>query len=238
MADYLRRVQEQFPEAKKGFLVTGKVLHVLTEKGLSNENTLFGVSTCPDEINRAVTQFGNYFGKTFNLGGLAGIPFTGMTGFGAYSHHPSEGGTLFILYASHVGINIEGDLGSCNRVGQSHHSSSCGSAVGAYNTLLNDAEYQHEEPFDLQQTYVVNLVRNHLGKIKGAENPMKELAEVVYQDAKKRIEQVIAGYDGPIVLLGGIQINTPNGSPDYFAVRDFREVNPKQGTETSLVDKL
>ena len=44
-------------------------------------------------------------GKVFHLGGLAGVPFTGKTGFGAYSGHVSEGGHCFVLQAPHIGVS-------------------------------------------------------------------------------------------------------------------------------------
>ena len=62
-------------------------------------------SVCPDEINHEhgditdlfINQIGG--GKVFHLGGLAGVPFTGKTGFGAYSGHVGEKGHCFVLQA-------------------------------------------------------------------------------------------------------------------------------------------
>eukprot|EP00954_Amorphochlora_amoebiformis_P020003 1336131-Amorphochlora_amoeboformis.AAC.1 len=50
-------------------------------------SSLMAVSSCPDEINRTMDSFNDYWGDSFHLGGLAGIPFTGKTGFGAYAAH-------------------------------------------------------------------------------------------------------------------------------------------------------
>ena len=51
------------------------------------------------------------FGPEFNLGGLAGLPFTGKTGFGAFAAHVPKDGHIFIVYAPHVGISRDGAIG-------------------------------------------------------------------------------------------------------------------------------
>ena len=39
------------------------------------------------------------------MGGLGGLPFTGKTGWGAFSHHVAPGGNIITLFAPHVGID-------------------------------------------------------------------------------------------------------------------------------------
>ena len=61
--------------------------------GFSKENTIFGNSSCPDEINyndpdEAISLLmAKRWGEVFNLSGLAGLPFTGKTGWNAFSSH-------------------------------------------------------------------------------------------------------------------------------------------------------
>ena len=68
---------------------------VMKKLGCDGDNTLYAQSLCPDEINHTKGDladiFHDYMGEVFHLGGLAGIPFTGKTGFAAYSHHVPEG---------------------------------------------------------------------------------------------------------------------------------------------------
>jgi hypothetical protein len=47
---------------------------------------------------------------------LAGIPFTGKTGFTAFSHHIPDNGNLFVLFAPHVGISKSGRIGKCDDI--------------------------------------------------------------------------------------------------------------------------
>lgn len=56
-------------------------------------------------------------GDEFNLGGLAGVPFVGKTGFGAFSHHVPVDGNILIVFGPHVGISPEGELGKTKRIG-------------------------------------------------------------------------------------------------------------------------
>ena len=63
----------------------------------SSSSFLSSVSfRCPDEINHATDEITqrmmSRWGEGFALGGLGGLPFSGRTGFTAYSHHvPDEG---------------------------------------------------------------------------------------------------------------------------------------------------
>lgn len=84
-----QKILQYFPNAIDGYKFTVDVADYLMRKHqLTPKNTLFGYSTCPDEINRSVTNFKSYYGeKQFPLGGLTGYPFRGKTGFNAFSHH-------------------------------------------------------------------------------------------------------------------------------------------------------
>ena len=62
--------------------------------GLTPQNTIYGQSICPDEINNEkgdlASMMGDYWGECFPLGGIGGAPFVGKTGFAAFSHHVPE----------------------------------------------------------------------------------------------------------------------------------------------------
>jgi hypothetical protein len=112
--------------------------------GFTAENTLFADSSCPDEINHddpdedITSLFAKRWGEMFPLGGLAGLPFTGKTGWGAFSSHCPADGHIVIMYAPHVGIDCTGKVGSINREGQSHASTACGACIGAYLAVSKD----------------------------------------------------------------------------------------------------
>ena len=53
----------------------------------------------------------------FPLGGLAGIPFVGKTGWNAFTSHVPTDGNIVVLFAPHVGIDKNGNVGELNRNG-------------------------------------------------------------------------------------------------------------------------
>ena len=116
----------------------------LEARGFTDENTLFTDSSCPDEINHdspgeGITSiFQQRWGEIFPLGGLAGFPFTGKTGWHAFSSHCPQDGNICLLYAPHVGVNSKGVVGQVQRNGQSHSSSACGAAIGALAAVKAD----------------------------------------------------------------------------------------------------
>ena len=72
---------------------------------ISHTHHIILCAVCPDEINHEHGDITDLFinhiggGKVFHLGGLAGVPFTGKTGFGAYSGHVGQRGHCFVLQA-------------------------------------------------------------------------------------------------------------------------------------------
>ena len=233
-------ITENFAGAIQGDQLTKRVNAILEEQGFTPENTLFANSTCPDEINRFVTSFEQYWGENFPLGGLAGLPFTGVTGFGAYSHHVPDGGNLFILYASHIGINDKGELGKFLRCGMTHETTSCGSAIAAYFALQSGKPVFPDVDSDSQQYAVMKLIERSQERINGSNNPLIEISQVVYEQMDRELREVIipGTYDGNIALLGGIQINTPLAQPDYILVQRFEIINPAKDYREDLLNKL
>lgn len=135
------KIRSYFPGSICSADVVSQVMTVLEDYGFDDANTLYGQSVCVDEINHEVGDVTNLFtcalGEVFHLGGLAGIPFTGKTGFQAFSHHVPNGGNLFILLAPHMGICKACRLGQYSREGQSEAGSACGAAVGALSVCRN-----------------------------------------------------------------------------------------------------
>ena len=82
---------------------------------MTGENTLYAQSVRPDEINHdegcVSGQLIKWMGEVFHMGGLGGIPFTGKTGFNAFSSHVPDHGNLFVLMAPHVGVSRSAKIG-------------------------------------------------------------------------------------------------------------------------------
>ena len=117
-------VRKHFQGSRSSAETLDRVARILEKIGCDADNTLFAQSICPDEINHEdgdiTALMSAHLGEVFHMGGLAGVPFTGKTGFAAFSHHIPDGGNLFILFAPHVGLSKQGKVGEYSRFGQSH----------------------------------------------------------------------------------------------------------------------
>ena len=51
------------------------------------------------------------------MGGLAGLPFVGKSGFAAFTAHVPYNGHIIVTYGPHVGIAPNGFVGKYLRVG-------------------------------------------------------------------------------------------------------------------------
>ena len=87
-----KTLEREFPGALPGIAVQKRSSAVLLEKfGLGGENTIYGQSICPDEINNEKGGLADlmkeYWGEVFPMGGIGGSPYVGKTGFGAFASH-------------------------------------------------------------------------------------------------------------------------------------------------------
>jgi len=151
-----------------------RVFNELSKKGMTPTNTVLTESSCPDELNHDnfgndMSQLmGNRWGEVFHLGGLAGVPFTGKTGWGAFAHHVPVDGNILVVIAPHVGLQEDGTVGKVHRPGQDHATSACGAAVGAYSALKADntnVKDPDANGLDYQQEYITKALSSRMSDI-------------------------------------------------------------------------
>jgi len=234
----ISKVQTAFPNALTNDALIDKVQNMLADYGYG-KSTLVCTSLCCDEVNRPLEEdLQKAFGDHFNMGGLAGFPFGGVTGFGAMAHHIPDGGSCLVVYGPHVGVDAEGKVGTVNRRGRSKGGSCCGSAVAAamyVNSVMKGGEKAElpSEPLDAQQVYVGEMLLPHGERLEAAKDPMVELPLALFEAQDELMQKIIArgckevAGRGKIALLGGVQINTPDGMPDYFMPLRFELLNNK-----------
>ena len=244
-------VRKYFPGAIGSSQVLHKVQAVAPQFGITVDNTLFSQSVCPDEINHERGDITDIFiqwlsKKVFHLGGLGGIPFTGPTGFAAYSGHVPENGHCFILQAPHIGVTREGAFGKYCRAGQTEAGAACGAAIGAYNHCcaghplpdLTDAN-----AMDQQMSWIIHQLSkrcNGIQKLVTKNDRQTQLVREMQSIGKERIDGMASvNFGGPnsrLFVLSGIQINMPHPFEDYFEPLSF-EMHHKNGTITDLYAK-
>lgn len=225
-----------FPGAVPGSVVVKRSISALEPYEMTGENTIYGQSICPDEINNEVgdlaTLLQDHWGEGFPMGGISGVPFVGRTGFKAFSHHVPDSGSIFILFGPHIAIANDGEIGKYARLGQNESSSACGAVLAAYNSCSDETDpmdlQQHFERqtswLDMQQDFLRHKIGERLEEIRSAEQPLGKLASVAYDLVREKVEGIINNDFGPghLVLLGGIQINMPSPCEDHFQPLMFR----------------
>ena len=103
-----------------------------TVHNIPEEKILLGQSSCMDDVINTKTPFANHDVKgPFNLDGLAGLPFTGITGYNAFASHVPEKGTALLFVDSHIGYSKKEGWGKIEREGQHEASACCGAIAHA-----------------------------------------------------------------------------------------------------------
>lgn len=258
--DFDTSVRTFFPGAVPNSVVNLRVSKKLSGRDYRPYNTIMGSSLCSDEIDSTALSLKQQLQRTlclkndggvFELGGLAGVPFVGKSGFGAFLSHVPVNGKVVILYGPHVGISNEGVVGKVERVGVPNPSTSCGAAVGAYKAIKaggrgpNDAfDYQEEFIIDELTPKLQDLLQQqkNSGAVNGFVNQNTAIASVtcnMFDIVNDVMEgQLEAAYSKPgfwdkvseITLLGGIVVNRGHGQglvggDDYFQPLQFKAIN-------------
>jgi len=236
----LNKIMEVYPGAVPNSELVSRVSSALEKYGYG-ETTLLATSLCCDEVNRELDlDFSKVYGEHFSMGGLAGFAFGGVTSFGAMAHHIPTGGDCLVIYGPHVGVDAEGNAGKINRRGRKKSGACCGSGVAAAG-YVEDVRKGKKDPnapstnaLDAQQNFVGNLLLPHGHRLEDAKDKMVELPLAMFDAQNDLMHQIVAagcgevGGDGKIALLGGVQINTPAGTSDYFLPLAF-EIRDNKG---------
>ncbi len=236
-AEFDALVQKNFPGAIDNKELVTNVVQQLSKMNYTPANTLLATSLCCDELARQLEDdFTGVYGSNFNLGGLAGFPFAGDTGFWNMATHIPDNGYCLIVYGPHVGLARDGTVGKVERAGVGLIDTCCASAIAASNYVrtITDGTYEITATIqrftDFQQGAVQELILPHGKRLAEAENRMAELPYALYESQDVLLRKLvtnnhIAENKKGIALLGGIQINTGPGTLDYFHPLSFDYVN-------------
>mmetsp|Transcript_28592 Transcript_28592/g.43751 ORF Transcript_28592/g.43751 Transcript_28592/m.43751 type:complete len:324 (-) Transcript_28592:1637-2608(-) len=225
---------------------------ILTPRGFDTDKTLLASSFCCDEVCRDLEdELREVYGQNFSFGGIAGFPFGGNSAFGALLHHMPVDGQIVIVYGPHVGIDYDGVIGKVNRRGHSGSGTCCNTAIAglAYVKAVAEGVKIHSpdasDPIDAQQVFVDSALMKHSTRLLDAEDPNVELPHVVFEEQGhllNRIMEKCLPKDVPegtkIALLGGIQVNTPEGTPEYFLPKKFSILNHSGEVKEDMLQEL
>lgn len=192
-------LQEHFPGALPSRAVLYRSCMALGPLGLDRKNSIFGTSICPDAKNcrrgSLPDLMQEHWGKSFPLGGVGGMPLVGRTGFEAFRGLPH--GNIVLLFGPHIAISEEGELRWHLPSGYSEHASSCAALLAAYDSCCRGTK-----PGSLENP--------------GFREPVGALLAHTFDVICAELKSITDHGDGYLVLLGGVQINMPQGMEDHF----------------------
>jgi len=230
------KISMSFPGALTNAELMKRVGERLEPYGYGS-TTLVATSLCCDEVNRPLEKaLAKQYDEPFVMGGLAGFPFGGITSFGAMAHHIPDGGSCLVVYGPHVGVDSFGTIGTVNRRGRAKGGACCGSAAAALGNVRKGAMVPKAgdadsppmiDSLDAQQFYVNAQLQPYGERLLMAADQNIELPYALYDAQKQMMDGIVAKGasamegNGYIAMLGGIQINTPEGTSDYFLPLTF-----------------
>jgi hypothetical protein len=199
--------------------------------GFTRESTLACVATCRDEISQSKFEHvRETWGHSFNLAGLAGIPFAGKTGFGAaLAHGPQlDGRERYVFYAGpHIGIGSNGEPGVAEREGRQAPSTACGALLGLLGELREDRLGPVDDVDDVEQGMIRRNVGGSYASLGAAVPDLFELTrrthDVILDDIRRILASTIDPAKADHAVITGVQIHGP-GMTNYIQPRTMYAV--------------
>lgn len=198
------------------------------------DHVLMGTSLCVDEANaHSLHELSYVHGDvpdftqdTFDLGGLAGFPFTGIMGITAFAQHVPDGGTALLVYGPHIGISDDGAFGVIQRWGQANLSNACGSLLAAVQALETGDVEPVLDPDNYQQAMVQRNLMPYRAEILGATSPLLAATEITYRLIEQQLCSLLASTAQAftcrhVALWGNIFINTGSAFATFVEQRHF-----------------
>jgi hypothetical protein len=228
-------IRNHYPRAEFGSKLVKQWFTILqNELKLPPKKLMVANCVCSDDVN--AIQYPEEARETlgpFNMGGLDGFPFAGLTGMNAFAHHVPSDGALSIFYGPHIGITKEGELGKIYRIGQNVSSNCCGACHAALNKLLTDKIILNEiTDIDYQQNILEQILLKEETRIRVASSPLKEATEVIFESIEKRIRLLVSQTYFPckyVFLYGVIILNSDYNIGAFYEVRTIELRNTITG---------
>ncbi|MEJ1240968.1 hypothetical protein WBG78_22670 [Chryseolinea sp. T2] len=216
-------IENEFPGAMPFNMAIDSLLQHLLRAGISPDQILWGQSTCVDDITNTKNKLIHPEIKgPFTFGGLGGLPFTGITGVSAFSHHVPEGGTALMLVGPHIGYKQDEGWGKILRHGQHHSSTCCGALYAALTKLKENALHESDSLSrdDYQEKIIERLAFRHKEEILTAKEPLVTLTRIVFHEAQQEMTKyakaVHERHFAYAVVVSGVIINTDFQYDDYL----------------------
>jgi hypothetical protein len=232
---------------------TYTVNYIKQKSGYPSNDVLHAVAICSDDVDAftATGNLGQYplsmqsFLGPFMAGGLAGYPFVGSVGFGAYASHITDTGTLFVSCTPHIGVTFTGSAGYQFRKGQAAISTNCGAVHGAVglvttdpnppsqsNAPYNNENYELWKLADIIYPYSASLSGSISENVMVATDIIREAGWDYTYNNSGSFASALA--NRTMYAMSGIFINTDYQFQAYIDVVQFWSYNSLTNTWTDL----
>ena len=223
--EIVKNIEEAFPGALPTAKFADSLYQSLKDKyNLNPRDLLLGISTCVDDIiySKNFHRHPEIKGP-FHMGGLGGLPFSGISGLDAFAHHVPENGAMVLLIGPHIGYSSKKGWGYILRPGQDVGSSCCGALVGTLTKLENGTIKEGiPDEDDYQGGKLAQLALTHGDEILHAPNHLIALTKITGQEAEVQIQKMLPKisleHERYIIVIGFILINTDYNYSDYVWV--------------------
>lgn len=200
-------------------------------------------SICCDEVN--TIQYPAAASKmigSFKMGGLSGYPFAGLAAINTAAQHIPEQGAMLISYGPHIGINHKGIPGELRRTGQSCDSICCGAVISSLQKLKEKMAIPdiHSED-DYQINRVQQILLKSESRLLGADHPVVEATEVMYEAIDEKIQDLISKSDlvvRHVFIAGMILINGDFDQGAYYQYRRLEHFDTVNNTRMSWLEEF
>jgi len=239
VSEVMKTVQHKFEKALGSHVLAFQLKDILSHSGFTEHNTMLGTSFCCDDVNRDLEdELRNVFGNNHSMGGLAGFCFGGVTSMADMLHHIPEHGHCVLVYGPHIGVDFDGVVGKVNRRGHLHGSGVCCASAHAAAQYAQMVRCGERQPCDdavpgdhsilgAQQAWVEKQVLKHAERLAQADDPAVELPHALFECQNDLVNQLVQRTVSQmkpgtkLAVVGGIQINTPEGTAEYFLPKRF-----------------
>jgi Limiting CO2-inducible proteins B/C beta carbonyic anhydrases len=171
------------------------------------------------------------------------------------------GGHALLVYGPHVGIDWDGTVGKVNRRGHVGSSACCAVAAAAATAAaqvldgtrqaLDDSttsSSSNHDILDVQRIWIQHQVQQHAERLRDAakEDAAIELSHVLLECQTRMVDDSVQQscksgalkVGCTLAVVGGIQINTPEGTPEYFVPLRFSLYNHNGKVVEDLLSEL
>ena len=197
-------------------------------------------SWCSDDVNsiQYPVRASEFLGP-FKLGGLDGYPFVGASGMSAFAGHVPTDGLALVMFGPHIGVSLDGTLGSIHRIGQEEKTGCCGAAsLGLSKLLKNELVAGQISEMDYQMNVLEQIMLRQYSRIAKSDLPVKEATDVIYEAIEKRILELISLTKFKckyLMLVGVVLINSDPQIGSFSQPRYAKLIDLETNEERELI---